>query len=155
VALVRRRQLTAGRATAALPGRPGPGVLALVALGGMLGASGRWALTEWLPPVPGRFPWATFWANVGGSFVLGVVLAVVVAHPSSRPWLRPFAATGVLGALTTMSTYQVETALLLADGYPATAFTYVIASTAGGVGLAWAGTRTGRRAAGSPRRVAP
>jgi CrcB protein len=125
-----------------------PGLLAVIAAGGMLGASARCGLTRWLPFAAGRFPWATFWTNLAGSFVLGVVLVVVLERFPSvrhRRYIRAFAATGVIGAFTTMSTYEVETALLLRDGHLATAVLYGLGSPVVGLGLAAAGIRVGRR----------
>ena len=133
-------------------GRAQPGVLAVIAAGGMLGASARYGIARWLPVTAGRFPWATFWTNLAGSFVLGVVLVVLVERfPSDRNlrYIRPLVATGVIGAFTTMSTYEVETALLLKDGHPATAVLYGVGSLVVGLGLAAAGIRVGRWSAPS------
>ena len=58
-------------------------------------------------------------------------------------YLRPFAATGFLGAFTTFSTFVVETDLLVRDGHAATAATYAVASLVGGLAAAWAGIRLG------------
>ena len=57
---------------------------------------------------------------------------------------RPFLATGILGAYTTMSTFAVETALLLKDGHTATALLYGFGSLAAGVSLAYAGIAAAR-----------
>src|SRR5690349_1004571 len=75
-----------------------PAVLAAIALGGMAGASARYGVSRWIPPQPGGFPWATFWINVSGSFVLGVLLVVVLEKLPPTRLVRPFLATGVLGA---------------------------------------------------------
>lgn len=97
---------------------------------------------------PGSFPWATFWTNVSGSFALGVVLALIVDRfPPSR-YLRPFVATGFLGAYTTYSTFAVETDVLFKDGHAAVAVAYVAASLVAGFLAVWAGIRlaaVGRR----------
>lgn len=90
-----------------------PDVLVAISLGGMLGASARFGLSRWIPTSAGGFPWATLWADLIGSFLLGFLLVVMLEHFPNARLLRPFVATGILGALTTMSTYQVETALLL------------------------------------------
>ena len=126
-------------------GRLQPSVLAAVAAGGMLGASARLGIARWLPTRPGRFPWATWWTNLSGSFLLGLLLVVLFEAFAASRHLRPFLATGILAAFTTMSTYQVETALLLRDGHPVTGVAYGILSLAGGIALAYAGTRVGRR----------
>lgn len=129
-------------------GRSRPDVLAAIAAGGMLGASARYALAQWLTLSPGRFPWATFWTNVAGSFLLGVVLVVLLERLPPSRYVRPFLATGVLGAFTTMSGYQVEIALLVKDGHALTGLAYGVGSLVAGLVLAYAGTVAGRRLPG-------
>lgn len=124
--------------------RASPDVLAAISLGGMLGASARYGIAQWLPTAPGRFPWATFWTNLAGSFLLGLILVVVLERFPPTRYLRPFVATGVLGAFTTMSTFQVETALLLKDGHVGTGLLYGIGSVLAGLALAYAGIVAGR-----------
>ena len=121
-----------------------PDVLAAVAAGGMVGAAARHGLSQWLPGGRGSFPWATFWVNVSGSFLLGLVLVLVLERFPPTRLVRPFLATGVLGAFTTMSTYGVELALLLDDGRPLTAAAYGLGTPAAGLALALAGMRAGR-----------
>lgn len=119
-------------------------ILAVIALGGMIGASARYGLARWVPTRPGHFPWATFWTNLSGSLLLGVLLVLVLERLRPTAYVRPFAATGILGAFTTMSTYQVETALLLKDGHLLTAAVYGLGSPAAGILLAFAGMRAAR-----------
>ena len=116
-----------------------PDVLAVIAIGGMLGATARFKLSEALPTKAGHFPWATFWTNLSGSFLLGFLLLLLLERFPPTRYIRPFLATGILGAYTTMSTYTVETALLIKDGHAATALLYGIGSVAAGVFLAYAG----------------
>lgn len=124
--------------------RPRPDVLAVIAIGGMLGATARFKLSEALPTKAGHFPWATFWTNMSGSFLLGFLLLLLLERFPPTRYVRPFLATGILGAYTTMSTYTVETALLIKDGHAATALLYGIGSVAAGVFLAYAGIVTAR-----------
>ena len=105
----------------------------------MLGATARFKLSEALPAEAGHFPWATFWTNLSGSFVLGFLLSVLLERFPNTRYVRPFVATGILGAYTTMSTYSVETALLLKDGHPATAMVYAVGSVGAGLLLAYVG----------------
>lgn len=121
-----------------------PDVLAVIAIGGMLGATARFKLSEALHTTADRFPWATFWTNVSGSFLLGFLLVVLLERFPPTRYLRPFLATGILGAYTTMSTYTVETALLFKDGHAATAMLYGLGSVVVGVFLAYAGIATAR-----------
>jgi len=116
-----------------------PDVLAVIALGGIVGATARYGLARALPTPPGRFPWATFWTNMSGSLVLGFLVVVLLDRARSHRLLRPFLATGILGAYTTMSTYLVETAVLIKDGHATVGVTYALASVVVGLLLAFAG----------------
>lgn len=140
---------TIGRARPAArrrSGRARPEVLAVIALGGMAGASARYGVAQWLPTQPGRFPWATFWTNLSGSFLLGLLLVLLLERFPPTRLVRPFLATGILGAFTTMSTYEVETALLVKDGHPLTATIYGLGSLIAGLALAYTGILVGRLA---------
>jgi fluoride exporter len=119
--------------------RSRPDVLAVIAIGGMLGATARFKLAEALPTRAGHFPWATFWTNLSGSFLLGFLLIVLLERFAPTRYVRPFLVTGILGAYTTMSTFTVETALLIKDGHAATGLLYLLGSVTAGVFLAYAG----------------
>jgi CrcB protein len=115
-----------------------PVVLA-VAAGGALGAPARYEIELIVNSPAGTFPWATFWINLTGSFVLGALLTLVIARwPPSR-YVRPFFASGFIGAYTTWSTFVVETDELMAHGHADVAATYVVASLVGGLAAVWAG----------------
>ena len=135
---------TARRAPHRPSGRARPDVLAVIALGGMLGASARYGIAQWLPTAHGGFPWATFWTNLSGSFLLGLLLVLLLERFPPTRLVRPFLATGILGAFTTMSTYEVETALLIKDGHAATGLLYGLGSLVAGLALAYAGILAGR-----------
>lgn len=124
--------------------RAQPDVLAVIALGGAVGATARFKLAEAIPTTPGQFPWATFWTNILGSFLLGFLLVLLLERFRPTRLVRPVVATGFLGAFTTMSTYQVETALLVKDGHPATAALYCLGSLTAGLGVAYIGIIAGR-----------
>ncbi len=125
-------------------GRAQPDVLAVIALGGMLGASARYGIAQWLPTAHDGFPWATFWTNLSGSFLLGLLLVLLLERFPPTRLVRPFLATGILGAFTTMSTYEVETALLIKNGHAATGLLYGLGSLIAGLALAYAGILAGR-----------
>ena len=126
--------------------------LAVIAIGGMLGAAARFKLAEALPTTPGHFPWATFWTNLSGSFLLGFLLIVLLERFPPTRYVRLFVATGILGAFTTMSTYVVETALLAKDDHAATAVLYGLGSLAAGVFFAYAGITIARLTVGGTQR---
>ena len=117
----------------------------------MLGAAARYGVSAATGSTPDGFPWATFWTNVSGSLLLGLLLAFLLSRfPPSR-YLRPFLATGVLGAYTTYSTFAVETDLLIRAGKAGTAFGYAAASLVAGTAAAAVGIMLVRRLAGAPR----
>lgn len=121
-----------------------PAVLAAVAAGGALGGLCRFGVAQLIPAVPGGFPWATFWTNISGSLLLGILIVVATRCFPSNRFVRPFFATGLLGAYTTFSTLTVEVDLLLGDGAAATALVYCAATLVCGLAAAWAGIRLGR-----------
>jgi CrcB protein len=129
---------------AADAGRPArlrtrPGVVAAIALGGMVGATARYEVAQALPAAAGHFPWATFWTNMSASFVLGFAFILLLERFPPTRYLRPFLVTGVIGAYSTMSTYLVETAVLLKDSHVATGLVYGVGSIVAGLLLGYAG----------------
>jgi CrcB protein len=136
-------------------GRTHPDVLAVIAVGGMLGASARYGVAQLMPAPTDRFPWATFWTNMSGSFLLGILLTSLLERFPPTRLVRPFLATGILGAFTTMSTYQVETAVLIKDGHALTGVTYGVGSLIAGLVLAYAGIVAGRLTPPRHREPAP
>ena len=100
-------------------------VLAVIALGGGLGALARYGLTIALPTPPGHFPWATFVTNVSGCLLIGVLMVLVTEVWTAHRLVRPFLGVGVLGGFTTYSTYAVEIHGLLRPGTVGVAFVYL------------------------------
>ncbi|WP_407703365.1 fluoride efflux transporter FluC [Streptomyces triticirhizae] len=98
------------------PPVPPPTVLAVVAVGGSLGALARYGAALRWPTPPGAFPWTTLVVNVLGCLLIGCLLVVLTEVPAPHPLLRPFLATGVLGGFTTLSTHAVDVETLLRDG---------------------------------------
>ncbi len=125
-------------------GRADPRVLAAISLGAMPGAAARYGMSRLITVPVGRFPWATFWTNVSGAFVLGLLLVLLIERFPPTRYARAFAGTGFLGAYTTFSTFSVEADLLVKDGHPTTAAFYVAASLVVGVTVAWLGVTTAR-----------
>lgn len=90
----------------------------LVGLGGCLGANARYVVARGVVAVlDTRFPLATFIINVSGSFLLGVLGAVIAQKvtPQSEA-MRLALGVGFLGGFTTFSTFEFETHALLGDG---------------------------------------
>src|SRR3712207_6113333 len=87
-----------------------------IALGGAIGAAARYLAGLWIAARLGAsFPWGTFFVNVTGSFLIGIVLVLVEggALPAEA---RLFLAVGILGGYTTFSSFSYETLQLLNGG---------------------------------------
>lgn len=113
----------------------------LVALGGAVGAVLRFYLSETLPSE--AFPWATLSVNLVGSFLLGVVMAATLVDALGETEAL-LLGVGLLGAFTTMSTFSVETVMMVEDGRWRLAGLYVVVSAVVGPLLAWFGWKGGQ-----------
>jgi CrcB protein len=119
--------------------RAQPGVLAAIALGGALGTTARYGIALLVDVTPGTVPWGTFWTNITGSFALGFLFVVMLERFSASRYLRPFVASGFLGAFTTFSTFAMETDLLVKNGHAGIALAYSAGSLVVGFAAVWAG----------------
>jgi fluoride exporter len=126
-----------------------------VAAGGAVGALARVALAERFPVVPGAIPWATFAENLGGAFLLGLVLTLLAERAAATPAVRLVVCTGALGAFTTYSTFAVELLRLTEAGQVLTAALYAGSSLLLGVAAALAGIRAARALPRTSRRRRP
>ncbi|RXJ91244.1 fluoride efflux transporter CrcB [Arcobacter sp. CECT 8983] len=91
--------------------------LLAVGLGGFLGAIAR-AYTVHLTNkhFPVDLPVGILLVNVIGSFIIGCLFAVI-AHNMISDITKSFIATGFLGALTTYSTFAIESFFLLQSSF--------------------------------------
>jgi len=107
----------------------------LVGLGGFIGANARFIVARWVGNlVEARFPLGTFLINVSGSFLLGLLGALVVQRVVPHgDALRLALGVGFLGAFTTFSTFEFETHALFDDGAWLTALTNIFASLFAGL----------------------
>ena len=77
-----------------------------ISIGAILGANARFILGGWVADRLGAaFPYGTLLINLTGSFLLGLVLAVVAERPDAPIWLRTGLAVGLIGSYTTFSTF--------------------------------------------------
>lgn len=109
-----------------------------VALGGAIGASGRYLTGVLAVRLLGHgFPWGTLAVNILGSFFMGVIV-VVLAHYSANRF-APFLMTGLLGGFTTFSAFSLDAITLFERGEITTAGVYVIASVILSISALFAG----------------
>jgi CrcB protein len=120
-------------------------VVAVIAVGGALGAPARYEVSQLIHVASDSFPWATFVTNVSGAFVLGLFLAFTLERLAPTRYLRPFFAIGFLGAFTTFSTMAVETVTLVKDGYVVLGVWYLIVSIGAGLVATYLGIAIARR----------
>ncbi len=92
-------------------------ILLLVGCGGFLGSVGRFlcqqaALKYW----PLGFPFGTFFVNIVGSFMIGVIYGLSERGGWLTPEWRFFLATGFCGGFTTFSAFSFESLVLMREG---------------------------------------
>ncbi|MBU8977146.1 MULTISPECIES: fluoride efflux transporter CrcB [unclassified Lysobacter] len=87
--------------------------LVAIAVGAAFGAWARWGLSLWLNPLHHAVPMGTLAANLVGGYLIGLAVAGFAQMPQLAPEWRLFVITGLLGGLTTFSTFSAETVDLL------------------------------------------
>ena len=87
-----------------------------ICIGASVGALVRWQLGLWLSTPGALLPWGTLAANLGGGYLIGVLVAVFQANPHLDPAWRLALITGFLGALTTFSSFSAEVVAMLQQG---------------------------------------
>lgn len=120
-----------------------PHVLAAVAVGGAIGATGRWFVAWALDAIGaghqvGAWPWSTLLVNVVGCVLIGLAARRATGGMSggiernSTTWA--FAVTGVLGGFTTFSALAIELNDMADAGRLPLAVLYGAVTLAAGVG---------------------
>ncbi len=90
--------------------------IAAISLGAALGALLRWQLGVRLNDTFSGLPLGTLTANLLGGYLVGLAVAWLAQQPHLPPQVRLFAITGVLGGLTTFSTFSAEVVTQLLEG---------------------------------------
>jgi CrcB protein len=89
----------------------------LIAIGGAAGAVSRYAVDDTLTRLfGGSFPVGTLVVNLSGSFLLGILFALVIERSTLPSDIRAPVMIGFIGAYTTFSTWMLESARLMEDG---------------------------------------
>ncbi|WP_175539575.1 fluoride efflux transporter FluC [Nocardioides exalbidus] len=115
--------------------------LAVVAVGGALGAVLRFAIDSAAPGT--LLPWPTLAINVVGAFLLGALPALGAVRRSHR--VAAFLGPGVLGGFTTVSAWVGQVRSLADDGHVALAGTYLAVTLGAGLLAAAVGQRLAHR----------
>jgi CrcB protein len=115
-----------------------------VALGGAIGAAARYfvgnLMASWLGT---DFPWGTFFANISGPFLIGIVL-VLVEGGSLPAEARLLLVVGILGGYTTFSSFSYESLQLLTGGALLATFLNMFGQLVLGLVFVYLGVLVGR-----------
>ena len=79
-----------------------------VATGGALGASLRFVSSSFFNLFFPNLPIGTFFINVLGSFIIGLLINALEMRSSSEIFIKYFLIVGVLGSYTTFSSFSYE-----------------------------------------------
>lgn len=87
-----------------------------IAIGSALGGTSRYAISRAVALRYGEtFPWGTLVVNISGSFIIGLLSALI--GPDSRlvvsPNTRNFLMVGICGGYTTFSSFSLQTLELI------------------------------------------
>ena len=110
-----------------------PKMLALVGVGGAIGAVLRYMIGEWIPD---GFPWGTLTVNLLGSLLLGILVGMSLSAEMGL-----LLGTGIMGAFTTMSAYSVDLVELFDNGEYGPATSYLLMTLLGCPLLAYGGMK--------------
>jgi CrcB protein len=81
--------------------------------------------------LPASFPFGTLIVNLVGSFVIALVMEIAIRNVDFSPTLRLALTTGLIGGLTTYSSFNYESSQLLLDGQVARGIANVLLTLVG------------------------
>ena len=117
-----------------------------IATGGALGAILRFAISNATHMFLGRgFPYGTLMVNIIGCLGMGILYVVFLERLTLGPEWRAAMQIGLLGALTTFSTFSMETLLLIQGGEAQKAVLNIFLSVFLCLAATWAGMLMGRQ----------
>jgi CrcB protein len=108
----------------------------LVAAGGAAGALARYWITVRLARPGVRFPYGTLVCNAAGCLAIGAIMWFAIHRPGLPPSVRLAVVVGLLGSLTTFSTFGYETIELAREGHGVQAVWNVLANVTLGLAAA-------------------
>lgn len=89
--------------------------------------------------MPHDLPFGTLSVNLIGSFIMGVLMAYFMYTSIFSTHIKSFLTTGILGGLTTYSTFAIESFLLLNSGQIALALANISLNAFGSILMAGSG----------------
>lgn len=120
--------------------------LLFIAVGGAAGALARFGLSKSVYALFGTaFPWGTLAVNTVGSFLIGFLSVLFADKVAVSPELKAGLLVGVLGALTTFSTFSLETFGLIEQGAIGRALLNVLGNVVLCLLLTWLGISMARQ----------
>ena len=91
--------------------------LLLIGTGGFLGSISRFLASRFMQNnFPSAFPFGTFFVNITGCFLIGIIYGLSERSSLLTPGWKMFLAVGFCGGFTTFSTFANENLALLRDG---------------------------------------
>jgi len=114
--------------------------IALIGLGGVVGAVSRYLISGWVQNNNPGFPYGTLFVNFTGALALSIIMYLSEYSPAIPPNVRIFLTIGILCAYTTMSTFGYESFRLLEQGDNMRFALYLLATN----GLVIAGVLMGK-----------
>ncbi|HXM60896.1 MAG TPA: fluoride efflux transporter CrcB [Terriglobales bacterium] len=116
-----------------------------VGIGGCLGSILRFWLGSYIGSKMGtRFPYGTLVINITGSFLIGLIFALLTVRTSWSPNWRYLIPIGFIGGYTTFSSFEYETLRTIQDGQIGLGLLYVATSVVIGFVAVWGGVMAGR-----------
>ena len=117
----------------------------LVGVGGCLGSILRFWVGSYIGSRMGtRFPYGTLVINITGSFLIGLVFALLTTRTHWSSNWRYLIPIGFIGGYTTFSSFEYETLRTIQDGQIGLGFLYVALSVVVGFVAVWVGVMAGR-----------
>jgi CrcB protein len=108
--------------------------------GGFIGAVLRAYLNGLIShKIPHDLPYGTLGVNLIGSFIMGLLIAYFMYTTIFSLHVKSFLSTGILGALTTYSTFAIESFFLLNSGHIALALANISLNAFGSIFMAGGG----------------
>jgi fluoride exporter len=118
--------------------------LLLVMCGGSIGAACRYGVGLLTAKLWGtQFPWGTLTVNLTGCFLIGLLFALADRVRLLTPDMRLMLITGYLGALTTFSSFTLETVNAGRAGLMLQPLANILINNLGGIALTYIGLRLG------------